>query len=49
MINNSETLSVETHNKISNLLFEFVEHNNKTNQSYPLCCFPNNWKIFIVY
>ena len=36
MINNSKTLSVETHNKISNLLFEFVEHNNKTNQSYPI-------------
>lgn len=36
MINNTETLSVETHNKISNLLFEFVEHNNKTNQSYPI-------------
>lgn len=36
MINNLETLSVEIHNKISNLLFEFVEHNNKTNQSYPI-------------
>ena len=31
-----DTLSVEVHNKISNLLFEFVEHNNKTNQSYPV-------------
>ena len=36
MINNMDTLSVEVHNKISNLLFEFVEHNNKTNQSYPV-------------
>ena len=36
MIDNLETLSVEIHNKISNLLFEFVEHNNKTNQSYPI-------------
>ena len=31
-----KTLSMDIHNRIPHLILEFVEHNDKTNQSYPV-------------